>query len=150
MPRQTFITKDFFVNASEKMTKQIIFAIPSFFSAIKFIEENNRLHSVRFFYEKNNNKPPAYIDVSLLPLNENQTKITLHGSYVNGAFFYKDEYMLSALNNFESAIYAGLDGNLSRFEPEPPKKNTKQKMLGPMYLILAFIGVLFVWRKKIG
>lgn len=132
------------------MTKQIIFAIPSFFSAIKFVEENNRLHSARFLCEENNNnKSPAYIDVSLLPLNENQTKITLHGSYINGAFFYKDEYMLNALNNFEAAIYARLDGNLSHFEPQAPNKNTKQKVLHPMNVILLFVGAFFIWRKKI-
>lgn len=148
MPRQTFITKDFFVNASEKKAKQIIFSIPSFFTSIKFIEENNRLHSIRFLYEKNNGKSPANIDVSLLPLNEDQTKITLHVSYLNGAFFYKDEYMLNALNNFESAIYAGLTGNLTHFEPQAPKQNTTQKMLRPMSIILTFIGAIILWRKK--
>jgi len=150
MPRQTFITKDFFVDASEKIVKQTIFAMPSFFSAIKFIEENSKLQYARFVYEKSDSKSPAYIDVSLLPLNENQTKITLHGTYVNGAIFYKDEFMLNALKNFESAIYAGLDGNLSYFEPQTPGKTTKQKLLLPINLILAFIGVLFIWRKKIG
>ena len=48
MPRQNFISKDFFVPASEKDTRQSLLEIPGFEGMIKFKEENKTLQRIFF------------------------------------------------------------------------------------------------------
>ena len=147
MSRQTFISKDFFVNASEQVARQTILSLPKAISNIKLVAENPRLHSVTFLYERPDDELPNHVAVSLLPLNESHTQVTLHGSYPNGSAFYNDPYINNAVANFESAIHAAINGNLSQFQPEIPKKNISQRFLHLIAMAAAFIGVIFLWRK---
>ena len=139
MPKQLHLSKDFFVNASEEKARQHILQLPQCVHNIKFIEENRVRRSFRFVYERPTESPDDYnyVDVSLLPLNVHQTRITLHGSCINGTVFYKDFKINNALRNFESAIHAVVKGSISEYEPQQIKiKNSRN-----LHIILALAGL---------
>ena len=148
MPKQMHLSKDFFVNAPEEEARHHILELPNCVSNIKFVEENPVRHSMRFIYER-----PAetsgefnYIEVSLLPLNVHQTRITLHGSYVDESLFHKDFKITNALCNFESAINAVLKGAINEYEPQQIKINNSRGIR--FLLALAGIGcVAFVIKN---
>ena len=139
MPKQMHLSKDFFVNASEEEARNHILHLPQWVSNIKFVEENPVRRSFRFVYERHYDNPEnfSYVDVSLLPLNVHQTRVTLHGSYVSGAVFQRDFKVSNALSNFESAIHAMLKGSINEYQPEQMKMNT----LRGITIILALVGV---------
>lgn len=125
------LSKDFFVNASEQETRQHILQLPACINNIKFIEENPVSHSFKFIYERPADttiENYSYIDVSLLPLNIHQTRITLRGSYNNNNLFYKDFKVSNALYNFESAIHAVVKGNVNEFEPQQIKMSNPRNI----------------------
>jgi hypothetical protein len=139
MPKQLHLSKDFFVNASEEKARQHILQLPQCVHNIKFIEENRVRRSFRFVYERPTESPDDYnyVDVSLLPLNVHQTRITLHGSCINGTVFHKDFKINNALRNFESAIHAVVKGSISEYEPQQIKiKNSRN-----LQIILAVAGL---------
>lgn len=130
MRRQTFISKEFFVNASENDAQQVILNLPSYISNIKLIAHNHKLHSVSFAYEREPELMHQVITVAVLPLNNQQTQVTLHGSYASGVAFSNDPYVENAVANFENAIHAALQGSLATFEPLMLKKSMMQKFMG--------------------
>src|SRR5215203_292152 len=139
MPKQMHLSKDFFVNASEQETRQHLLQLPACINNIKFVEENRVRNSFKFVYER-----PAetiedynYIDVSLLPLNVHQTRITLRGSYVNGNIFHRDFKVSNALCNFESAIHAVVKGAVNEYEPQQIKISNSRSV----NIILAVAGL---------
>ena len=133
------LSKDFFVNASEEETRQHILQLPASISNIKFVEENAVRRSLKFLYERPAETPEEYnyIDVSLLPLDVNQTRITLHGSYMHGNLFNKDFKVSNAINNFESAIHAIIKGSVNEYEPQ----QMKEKGSRSFNIILAVAGL---------
>ncbi len=139
MPKQTHLSKDFFVNASEEEARQHILHLPDCVTNIKFIEENRVRRSFRFVYERPSENPEEYnyVDVSLLPLNVHQTRITLHGSSVNANLFQKDFRVNNALCNFESAIHAVVKGSISEYEPKQVKISNSRHL----HIILALAGL---------
>ena len=139
MPKQLHLSKDFFVNASEEQARQHILHLPNCVTNIKFVEENPVRRSFRFLYERPAETPGEnnYIDVSLLPLNVHQTRVTLHGSYINGNLFYKDFKVNNALCNFESAIHAVVKGTINEYVPQQMKINNSRNL----NIILALAGL---------
>jgi hypothetical protein len=121
MPRQTFLSRESFVDATEKQTKETLFSIPAYVSNIKLIAENARMESYKFSYEQTEKKLHYVIDVSILPLNDQYTRISLHASHANGHAFYADSDMAFALHDFESAIHAALKGDLAHYKPAGQK-----------------------------
>ena len=117
MPRQTFLTRESFVDATEKQTKETLFSIPAYLSNISLLSENKLVESYRFSYEQTEKKLQYVIDVSILPLNDQYTRISLHASHTNGQAFYSDSDMAFALHDFESAIHAALKGDLAHYKP---------------------------------
>ena len=143
MPKQLHLSKDFFVNASELETRQHILQLPTCINNIKFVEENTVRHSFKFVYERPAETPDnySYIDVSLLPLNVNQTRITLRGSYVNNNVVHKDFRVSNALYNFESAIHAVVKGAVNEYEPQQIKISNSRSL----NVILALVGLAGVY-----
>lgn len=133
------LSKDFFVNASENVARQHILRLPDCITNIKFVEENPVRHSFRFVYEQPAQTSEAYnyIEVSLLPLNVHQTRITLHGSNINGNISHKDFRLTNALCNFESAVHAVLGGAVNEYVPQPIKMGSSLNLR----IILALIGL---------
>ena len=101
MARKNFISKEFFVNATEQQTHETLFDIPRFISNIKLVNEHTPAHTVKFMYAKDETSLPYHVDVSLLPLDQNCTSVCLHIAYVNGQVFTKDNNILLSLINFE-------------------------------------------------
>lgn len=122
MPRQTFATREFFVEARETAAHEAIIALPYFFNRLHFLALNEKLHSITFFYEPNGEHKPVHITISLLPFNESHSKITVHGSYTNGCAFNKDPYITTAVANVEAALHAAVSGSSASFEPVIVKK----------------------------
>src|SRR3954453_14158573 len=117
MPRQTFLSKESFVDASEKQTKETLLSIPAFVTNIKLIGENKMIESIKFSYELPVKKLQYYIDVSVLRLNDQYTRVSLHASHTNGQAFYSNSDLAIVLHDFESAIHAALKGDLSSYNP---------------------------------
>ncbi len=126
MPRQTFISKEFFLNASEKNTRLTLLSLPQVIEDVKFIRESNVLHSMRFLYQNTNNKKNYQVDVSLLPLNDNYTHVTLHVSHTNGQVFNNDNFIKYALVNFENAVHAAINHDLSLYAPRTDEKKSNK------------------------
>src|SRR5215218_8252212 len=123
MTRKNFISKEFFVNATEQQTHQTLFEIPQYIANIKLVEKHTPAHTVKFLYERQEANLQYFVDVSLLPLDQDYTSVCLHITYANGQVFTKDSNIILSLNNFESAIQAALKGNLANYQPIPPKQN---------------------------
>lgn len=148
MPKQNFISKEFFVNASEKDTQRILFTIPQHLRNIKLVSKHTPAHSIRFTYERPESAIHHHVDVSLLPLDSNFTSVCLHVSYSNGQVFYKDSNIINTLNNFEAAIQAALKGKLAEYEPAAPKVTTGKKMAQLMMMVVSSFSILFLKRMS--
>jgi hypothetical protein len=108
MYRQSFLTADFFVTASEEQAKEILTSLPGYLSHLTMLKENSIIHSTRFLYHNKENETQCYIDVSTLKLNEQYIRFNLHGSYLNGQTIQNDAEIRGALQQFEQSVFASL------------------------------------------
>jgi hypothetical protein len=137
MPRQTFLSRESFVDATEKQTRETLSSIPAYVSHIVLLSENHVIESYRFTYDRADKKQQYIIDVRILPLNDQYTRISLHASHTNGHAFYEDPDMGFALHDFESAIHAALKGDLAYFKP------SVQQMKEPQFNLIKWASILF-------
>jgi hypothetical protein len=145
MPRQNFLSSDFFARTNEAIAKQALTKIPEHLPNIQFLKENALVQSMRFLYVHPDKQVHNYIDVSLLSLDDQYVRFSLHASYTNGQAFYTDPDISNALHNFEQAVQASLSNDYSYFNQD--KKVLPKK---PSYIVNAFlsmIGLLFLWKK---
>jgi hypothetical protein len=147
MPRQNYLSKESFVDASEKHIKETLLSIPAFASNIKLVGENKLVESIRFSYDLPVKKMHYYINVSVLPLNEQYTRISLHATYINGQAFHSISDVNIALHDFESAIQAALKGDTSSYVPYKPKEVASKKMLHLVVAFVSSLGVFFLKKK---
>jgi len=149
MPRQTSLSKNFFLNASEGEAKQLILALPQSIDNIRFVSEDDIRHTLNFRYKDlvHSVHRDNCISVSLLPLSVNQTMVSLHASHTNGSAFHKDLIVTNALHNFEQAIVASARGTLAEFVPSPVKKNTKQMPVSLMALVAIVAGIVYLLKE---
>jgi|SRR6476646_3942123 len=140
MPRQTFATREFFVNSAENATHRTVLDLPYFFSKMKFLGENSKLHCITFLYAPDSEHNPIHVVISLLPLDDGCTKITVHGSYPNGCVFSKDGYMENAVDNVEAALQAATSGAPAPFEPIVLKKKFSQRYRKVKHNTAAILG----------
>lgn len=148
MPRQNFLSRQTFVEASIDQAKESLLSIPVFASNIKFIAENEKLQSFKFCYELLQKNVIYYIDVTVLSLNNQYTRVSLRGEHSNGEAFDNDADMAIALHNFEKAIEASLKGDASNYQPHQPKEKKSKKFLQLSTTFIATAG-LFLLRKKL-
>ena len=113
MPRQNFLSRESFVNASELKTRDSILSLPFHLGHIELYAENKMIDSTRFVYIHPGKDREYFVDVTVLPLNDQYTRVSLHASHVNGHSFYEDAEMAIALHDFESAIHATVNGDLA-------------------------------------
>jgi hypothetical protein len=147
MPRQNFLTKESFVNATEALTRESILSIPVFASNIKLVTENKMLQKMRFTYEQPEREVSYFIDVSVLPLNDEYTRISLHATHTNGQAFHHDADMAIALHDFESAVAAALNGDTSLYQPTTRQTRQSKGFVGFAVSVLASVGVLMLKKK---
>ena len=148
MPKQLHLSKDFFVNAPEEEARQHILQLPQCVTNIKFVEENRVRRSIRFIYERPTERPEDYnyVDVSLLPLNVHQTRVTLHGSCMNGGVSHKDFKINNTLRNVEAAIHAAVKGSIGDFEPQQEKTKSPNH-LQIILALAALAGAYYLIRN---
>jgi hypothetical protein len=145
MSRQNFISKEFFVNASEQDTQQLLLQLPHFVPAIKLAKKPVTVFTTDFIYQRSNGD--HHVMVSLLPLDHLYTNVTLHVSYANGAVFYKDQTINNSINNFEAAIHNALKGNLAHFQPQEVPIKTHKKIIQLLISVFALAGSYLFLKK---
>lgn len=148
MPRQNFLSRESFVVASEKQAKESLLSVPVFVSNIKLISENDKLQSFKFRYQLPQKNLEYHVDVTILPLDTQYTRISLHGEHSNGEAFENDSDMALALHDFESAIEAALKGDVSTYQPYKPKERKQKNFLQITATVAASAGI-FILRKKL-
>lgn len=148
MPRQNFLTRESFVEASEIQAKESLLSVPVFVPNIKLIAENEKLQSYKFCYQLPVKNLEYYVDVTILRLDTQYTRISLHGEYSNGQAFENDADMAVALHDFESAIEAALKGDVSIYKPYKPEEKKTKKFLQFTTALVATAGI-FVLGKKL-
>ena len=147
MPRQNFLAKESFVNASETLTRESILSIPVFATNIRLVKENKMLQKMQFMYEQPDSDVNYNIDVSVLPLNDEYTRISLHATHTNGQAFNQDPNMAIALHDFESAVAAALNGDTSLYQPTTRETKNSKGFVRLAFSIMASVGVLMLKKK---
>lgn len=147
MPRQNFLSRESFVSASEQQAKDSLLSIPAFVSNISLIGENKLVQSYKFSYELPVKKTHYHVDVSMLPLNEQYIRISLHGRFPNGHAFNNDADMAMALHDFEAALQAALKGDTSLYMPYQPRVKNTRKFIQLVGAVVASIGMTFLKKK---
>lgn len=148
MARQNFLSRESFVEATEIQAKESLLSIPVFAPNIKLIEENANLQQYRFRYQIPQKNVEYHVNVTLLPLDTQFTRISLHGTHANGESFDNDSEMMIALHDFESAIQAALNGNASAYRPYQPYEKKSRKFLQLAATVVASAGI-FILKKKL-
>jgi hypothetical protein len=134
MPRQSFLSRESFVKASAFRTREILLSLPFHLDHISYVTENRIIDSIRFYYQHPNRKREYYVDVSVLPLDEQFTRLSLHGMHVNGQSFHEDAQMALALHDFESAIHSSLAGDLVMYKEKLSARRKSRKWLNSSVL----------------
>jgi len=148
MPRQNYLTRESFVEVTELQAKEGVLSVPVFATNIQLINHNEALQSFRFTYTFPKKENEFIVDVSVLPLNTQYTRISLHGTHSNGEAFENDADMAIALHDFESAIEATLKGDVSLYKPYQPKEKSSKKFIQFATTVAASLGLFFL-RKKL-
>lgn len=148
MPRQNFLSKESFVEATEQQAKDGILSIPVFASNIRLLVENKVLQTCKFAYYFQQKQVEYHIDVTILPLDNHYTRISLHGRHSNGESFGNDSDMAIALHDFESAIQAAIRGDVTSYKAHQPKPKTSKKFIQLAATLMASAGI-FILKKKL-
>jgi hypothetical protein len=125
MPRQNFISKDFFANISEQDARLSLLQLTQYSPALKFIKENTLTQSFRFLYQPTESKKHYQLDISLLPLDSTYTQVCLHLAYTNGQALTTDAGAKTILMVFEQAIQALMRGETASPLLQPTVKANK-------------------------
>ena len=147
MTRKNFISKEFFVDVTEKQAHETLFEIPRFVGNIKLVNKHTAAHTVKFLYEREEANLQYHVDVSLLPLDQQCTSVCLHITYANGQVFTKDTNIMHSLKNFESAIQSAVSGNLASYQPLPQRQKKMTRLVHSTMMLAASVGMLFISRK---
>lgn len=147
MPRQNFITSESFVDSSIHQVKDSILSIPAFVSNIRLLADNKVIESIRFSYEVPLKEHAYHINVSIQPLDDRYTRISLHASYANGKLLQGSNEISSVLNDFQSAILASLKGDTTIYKPFIPKESYKGNMVKTVLAFATTIGVIILKKK---
>ena len=127
MPRQSFLSTEFFVSASEEEAKEAVCSLPQHLPQIQLLKENLLAKSMRFLYEHPHKQLHNYVDVSILPLDNLYVCFSVHVSYTNGQAFHSDPDISNALHYFEQAVHAALKNDFSSLEIKQKTKAAKKQ-----------------------
>lgn len=127
MPKQSFLSTDFFITASEEEATKALYLIPLHLPHITLLKENLLLHSMRFLYEHPDKAVQNYVDVSILPLDDQCVRFSLHGSYTNGKRIHSEPDISNALYHFEQSVYAAFKNDFSSLPVNNKMKQASKK-----------------------
>ena len=147
MPRQNFLSRESFVTATEQQAKDSLLSIPAFVSNITLIGENKMIQSFKFCYSMPVKNIQYHVDVSMLPLNEQYMRISLHGRHAGGQAFSHDADMAIALHDFEAALQAALKGDTALYKPYQPKVRNRRKVVQFVAAFVTSITMIVLNRK---
>jgi hypothetical protein len=145
MPRQNFLSRESFIEASEIQAKESLLSVPVFVPNIKLISENEKLQSFKFRYQIPQKNLEYHVDVTIRQLDTQFIRICLHGEHSNGEAFDFDAEMATALHDFQAAFEAALKGDVSSYQPYKAKE---KKSIQFTATVVATAGI-FVLRKKL-
>jgi hypothetical protein len=140
MPRQSFLSTEFFVIASEEEARTAVCLLPDHLPQITLLKENMLARSMRFLYEIPDKQVQVYIDVSILLLDNLHVCFSLHGSYPDGHAIHSDIDITNALQHFEQAVHAALKNDFSILQTQQPVKVAKRSS---GYFVKALMSILF-------
>lgn len=144
MPRQTFLTRETFIESTPSSIRELILSLPTYCDDISFKSEN--LLTGTLLFEFSGGKKPSYlVVVSVLPLNEQCTRVHFHASQADQAAFYENPDMAIALDNINNALRALVEGNFAYFN-EYGKKPGHIKS-SAWTSLQSFISPLFLKKK---
>jgi len=118
MSRKTFLSSDFFVTASEKEAKNILLSLPGQLSQLTLLKEDTIIHSTRFLFSNEEKGTQYYVDVTILQLNDQFVRFSLHCSYTNGQMIQSDEEINAVLTQFEKSVFAAVNNDFSSLQPQ--------------------------------
>jgi hypothetical protein len=145
MPRQTFLTRETFLESSENKIKELLLSLPNYCDNITYKSENQLTGILLFEFTSAGKKPTYFVSVSILPLNDQYTRVNFHASQADHAAFYENPDMAVALQQIVGSIQALVEGRFSYFN-EPPKKAARTKT-GIGTSLHSFISPLFLKKK---
>lgn len=120
----------------------MLLTVPQHLPYIRLQSENVQRQSLHFTYEQKGGAQPFVMDVTILPLNDQYTRVSFHASYVNGQSFFEDLGMSLALHDFESALHAAIKEELQQYCRVQPR----EKKTGRLRLMLENL-LPFFWKK---
>jgi hypothetical protein len=127
MSRQSFLSTEFFVSASEAEAKKAVCSLPQHLPYIQMLKENTLAKSMRFLYQHPGRLVNYYVDVSILLLDDQYVCFSLHASYTNGQAFHSDPEISDALKHFEQAVHAALKHDFSSMDIKQKTKASKRR-----------------------
>ena len=147
--RHNYLTRESFVPVSEEQARNSLRSIPAFAPHIAFLSENRFTESLRFRYALPSGLS-IQVDVTVLPLNETYTRVSLHGTYETGQALRdpKEENDLAlALHDFEKAAEAAIRGEATGYEPPRPQPGKMRQAASGLTSLFTSIGFLFLGKR---
>ena len=139
MSRKNFLSTDFFVTTSEKEAKRILLSLPGHVSQLTLLKEDNIIHSTRFLFHHPEKETQYYVDVTLLQLNDQYVRFSLHGSYTNGHFIQSDTEINQVLMQFEKSVFAAFNNDFSALQMPVKKSPSPKKSLAIFQSVLSLL-----------
>ena len=137
MSRKSFLSTDFFVPASEADAKKILLSLPGHFSQLTLLKEDTVVHSTRFLFQNPEKETQFYVDVTILQLDDQYVRFSLHGSYTNGQPVQNETDIRNMLNQFEKSIHAAMNNDFSSLQTESAKPVATKKAFPFLESVLA-------------
>ena len=128
MPRQSFLTTDFFVAATEENALKVLALLPDQNNRIHLVKENSLLQTTRFSYEQKEKALEAFIDVSVLPLNDQYVRFCLHAFYANEKRIEDPSEMENVLCCFKKLLYDALKIDYPVKEKKPGASQSSRNL----------------------
>ena len=139
MSRKNFLSSDFFIATSENEAKRILRLLPGHVSELTLLKEDTVIHSTRFLYHNQEKGSQCYVDVTILQLNDQYVRFSLHGSYTNGQSIQSDAEITNILNQFEKSVHAAVSNDFSQIEQakQPTTKKSFSLLESLMSLLVS-------------
>jgi hypothetical protein len=139
MSRKNFLSADFFVTASETEAKRLLLSLPGHVSQLTLLKEDTIIHSTRFLFDNPEKGTQYYVDVTILQLNDQYVRFSLHGSYTNGQAIQTETEIRNVLLQFEKSIYAAVNNDFSSLKQEPKRRDTPKKNFSIINSLLSLV-----------
>lgn len=139
MLRKNFLSSDFFVTTSEKEAKRILLSLPGHVSQLTLLKEDNIVHSTRFLFHHPEKETQYYVDVTLLQLNDQYVRFSLHGSYTNGQAIQSDAEIKSVLEQFEKTVFAAVNNDFASLQTVPKRTTNQRKSFSLFQAVLSLL-----------